>query len=311
MCYAADESLETHAARYRAEVLGAQPAQPLAASPAAATPPGSIWTQVVPLLIVVGDTPSDEATTQPTYVPWPHRRGQAYPDDDLHTFGRDGKEMLPILWDDVKFTFTHPVVIVGLLGAGAAGITINATGVDDAVARRTDGHRQLSKSMDGIGGFFGSPAFHFPLAATMYATGLWTDETKLYETSKTLMNALIINSVLNVSLKVACRTESPNGDEMGWPSGHTSSSFCVAAVMNEAYGLWIGVPLYAFAAFVGFERIDARNHDFSDVISGMIMGTVIGWAVATRHEPRIFGMDVLPMADPSTGAFGIMLAKQW
>jgi len=73
----------------------------------------------------------------------------------------------------------------------------------------------------------------------------------------------------------------------------------------------VGVPLYAFAAFVGYERIDARNHDFSDVVSGAILGTAIGWAVARHHQPKLLGMDVVPMADPESGAVGVMLVGRW
>ena len=93
-------------------------------------------------------------------------------------------------------------------------------------------------------------------------------DVKSYETSKTLISALIINGLADIALKEAVRTRSPNGDPLGWPSGHTSSSFTVATVIYEEYGPLAGVPLFAFASFVGYERIDARNHDFSDVISG-------------------------------------------
>jgi hypothetical protein len=62
---------------------------------------------------------------------------------------------------------------------------------------------------------------------------------------------------------------------------------------------------------VGYERIDARNHDFSDVISGALIGIAIGHAVAANHEAKVFGMDVIPYADPQRGAFGVALAKQW
>jgi len=257
------------------------------------------------------DTAGDVQDPPGDYTPWPYRVGPAYPDDDWRSFGRDVRELPETIWDDTKAVFTDPVALVGILAAGAAGIAINATGVDDAVAKRTDGHRQLCKEADGIGGFFGSPAFHFPLAAVMYGAGLVGDDTKLYETSKTLMNALAINGTFTLLLKWATRTESPNDDENGWPSGHTSSSFCVATVMHKTYGPWVGVPLFAFAGYVGYERIDARNHDFSDVVSGMLIGIAVGHAVANNHETKVLGMEVIPYADPATGAVGLGLMKAW
>ncbi len=298
-------------ATYRREVL-----EPAAVAPKAhAEPAESDW-------LAFGDelAAADAATdgwfehwedAPEGVTPWRQRRGPAYPDDGWASLGRDLKEWPHTLWDDTKATFTNPVVLVGLLVAGAAGITINATGVDETVADRTHGHRHLSRSLDGVGGFFGSPAFHFPLAGAMYATGLAIDNPKLYETSKTMMNALIINGVLVQSLKWATRTASPNGDELGWPSGHTASSFTVATVVYEAYGPWYGVPALAFATFVGYERIDARNHDFSDVVSGAVLGIIIGHAVAGNNKGKIFGMTLLPFADPETGTVGIALGKQW
>jgi membrane-associated phospholipid phosphatase len=111
-------------------------------------------------------------------------------------------------------------------------------------------------------------------------------------------------------LKLALRTESPNGDEMGWPSGHTSSSFAFATYLANEYGPWVGVPAYAFAAFVGYERVDARNHDFSDVISGAFIGIAVGHAVYRNHQPKVLGMDIIPYVHPE-GAVGIALCKEF
>jgi len=306
-CAAAEELLAQEMARYRSTVLAGKADPQPEAPPVVAAAPGPLWAQISSLVPMA----DDEAAEQPaSYIPWPQRRGPAYPDDKWRSFGRDAKELPFTVWDDTKACATSPVVILGFLAAGGAGIAINATGVDDTIDERTDGHRHLNSEADGIGGFFGSPAFHFPLAAVMYAGGLIGEDAKLYEVSKTLMNALIINGLTNVALKVMCRTRSPNGDALGWPSGHTSSSFVVATVINETYGPLLGIPLFAFAGYVGYERIDARNHDFSDVISGMIMGIVIGYAVAHHREPKVFGFDVLPMAGPD-GTIGVMLAKTW
>ncbi len=307
-CLAADAELRAHMAAYRTNVL-AKAAPPVSQPQGLPGATGRLWSQVIPLLLAADAEPVEG--DQSPYVHWSQRRGPAYSTDKWRSFGRDVQELPLTVWDDLKYSFTDPVFLGGMLAAGAAGIAINATGGDDAVARRTDGHRQLCKELDGIGGFFGSPAFHFPLAALMYGTGLVTEDAKLYETSKTLINALILNGVSNVLLKIACRTESPNDDENGWPSGHTSSTFTVATVMYEAYGPWIGAPLFAFAAFVGYERIDARNHDFSDVVSGMVMGIVWGYAVSKNHKPQIFGMDLEPFVDPATNAVGVSLTKRW
>ncbi|MDY6914595.1 MAG: phosphatase PAP2 family protein [Planctomycetota bacterium] len=245
-------------------------------------------------------------------VAWRKRHGPAYPADFWRSFGRDAKEFPVTVWDDTKATFTNPFSLVLFGMAGVAGLTLRGANADDKVERHFNRNgSQLNTEFDGIGGLFGSPAFHFPLAGAMYLTSLARGDTKTYEVSKTLLNALTINGLTTMALKLTFNTESPNGDKFGWPSGHTSSSFCLATVMYEEYGPLVGLPLFAFASFVGYERIDARNHDFSDVISGALIGVAIGHAVAKNHKFRLLGMKVIPYADPERGAVGLALTKQW
>lgn len=248
----------------------------------------------------------------PTPKHWSIRRGPAYKGDWLHSFGRDGKEMLPTLWDDTKATFTNPWALAGFAAAGVVGIVVNGTGVDDTVARHySKKGSQLNTSWDMVGDIGGNPGTHFAIAGAMYFTGLWADDVKTYETSKTLVNALVINGLTTLALKGIVRTRSPNGDGYGWPSGHTSSSFTFAVVLGEAYGPWVGVPLLLGASFVGYERIDARNHDFSDVLSGALIGIAIGHAVSQNHKARIFGFEVIPWTDPVNNGVGLALTRKF
>ena len=261
------------------------------------------------------------ATTAPTtapaeahlsYVPWQHRQGPAYPGNFWWSFGRYGKEMCPTLWDDAVATATNPWAIVGIVAAGASGIAINATGVDDTVANHfTKHHPQLSHFWDNVGDAGGNPGTHFAITGAMYFASLAANDKVNYEKATTMMNALIISDLFVVFLKGAANTRSPNGDPWGWPSGHTSSSFTFATVILEEYGPWAGVPAMAFATFVGYERIDARNHDFSDVISGALIGIAVGHAVTQNHMPRILGFDVVPYVDPASGAIGVSASKRW
>ncbi len=94
----------------------------------------------------------------------------------------------------------------------------------------------------------------------------------------------------------------------------TSSAFTAAAVLNEYYGPWVGVPSLALAGLVGYQRIDSRVHDFSDVVFGAMMGYIVGTSIARNDKaefPELFGMKVLPYVDPYTGASGIALLKTW
>jgi hypothetical protein len=276
------------------------------ASPAPQVGPGGDGAR--PTWLEVDGNADPASGDEGAYVPWPQRRGPAYPGDFWHSMGRDAKEMPLVLWDDTKAIVASPPAWVMILGSGAAGISLNAAGVDDAVEHHYNVHGpQLNSFWDQVGDYGGHPGAHFAVAGLMYAGSLYAGDTKTYEVSKSLISALSINGVFTMGLKAAARTRAPNGDGWGWPSGHTSSSFTFAAVMTEHYGPWVGAPLYAFAGYVGYQRIDTRVHDFSDVISGALIGAAIGHVVAGNHEIKVLGMDVLPWQDPRREAVGVML----
>lgn len=254
----------------------------------------------------------DEARGEQQFVPWRKRRGAAYPADFWRSFGRDAKEFPATVWDDTVATFTNGWALVGLGGAVGSGIALDASNANGCVADHYRKHRsQLNSFWDSVGDVGGNPGLHFAVAGAMYFNSLYHQDVRNYEVSKTLLNALAVNGIVTMALKGIAHSDSPNGDPWGWPSGHTSSTFCFATVMHEEYGPWVGVPLYAFAAFVGYERIDARNHDLNDVISGALIGIAIGHAVYHNHQPRIFGMDVIPWVDPEKGSLGVALEKRW
>jgi hypothetical protein len=257
------------------------------------------------------ERPAGPAQATRPFVPYPERRGPAYPGDCWRSFGRDAKELLPMVWDDTKAVFTNPCGLL-VMGVGvAAGLAVHGENGDDNIADHYTRHgSQLGKFWDNVGDVGGNPGTHFGIAGAMYFAGLAGGDDKTYEVAKTMLSALSINGLTTLALKGIANNHSPNGDPMAWPSGHTSSSFCMAAVLWESYGPWVGAPAYAFATFVGYERIDARNHQFSDVISGAVIGAVIGHIVAQNHKPKILGMDLVPYSD-DRGAVGLALAKSW
>jgi hypothetical protein len=215
-----------------------------------------------------------------------------------------------MMWDDTKATVMNPLGLVCLGAAGVTGIVLSGNNGNDQVERHFRRHSGLNGFWDTVGDAGGNPGTHFAIAGAMYFASYVKGDTKTYEVSKTMLSALALNGITTMALKVAARTESPNGDEFGWPSGHASSSFCFATVLHESYGPWLGIPAFAFAAFVSYERLDARNHDFSDVISGALIGIAIGHAVSQNHKPRILGMDVVPYVHPE-GGMGLALYKRF
>ena len=240
----------------------------------------------------------DSADRDEPYEHWSTRVGPAYPGDPWHSLGRDVKELPLTMWDDTKATFTNPVSLTLLASAAVSGALLISEEPDEQIARHYI--REVG----------GNPGTHFAIAGAMYAYGLWQRDDHTYEVAKSMINALSINGLITMATKVALRTEVPNGNEFGWASGHTSSSFAFATVLYHHYGPWVGVPMMAFASFVGYERIDSKRHDFSDVVAGALIGLAVGHAVAGNHQPKIMGMDVTPILG-ADGTVGVLLHRRF
>ncbi|MFO0974278.1 MAG: phosphatase PAP2 family protein [Phycisphaerae bacterium] len=225
------------------------------------------------------------------------------------TVKRDAKEVGHDLWRDTKRVYGNPVNLAILGTAYGGALALQETGPDGTVERHYDRHSSFSHDWNEAFAATGNPAVHFALAGTMYLVGQQTQNDKTYEVGRALFSALIINDLTAIAGQAATSDKAPNGEWGTFPSGHTSSSFAVATVLNEAYGPFVGVPMYGVATLVGVSRLDDREHYLSDVAFGAVMGTVIGHAVASGRDPEIFGWKVLPYADPASGAAGVAIGK--
>lgn len=227
------------------------------------------------------------------------------------TVKRDAGHVGSDLWRDTKRVYANPVnlAILGVAYGGA--LAVQESGPDDTVEDHYNRHHTFNGDWPDTFGAMGNPGVHFALAGMMYLVGQQARNDKTYEVGKTLFSALIINDLSVMLGQAASWDRSPNGEWGTFPSGHTSSTFCVATVLNESYGPLVGVPMYGLGVLVGIERLDDREHYLSDVLFGAVMGTVIGHSVASGRDPEIFGWKVLPYADPAGGSSGVAFMKSF
>lgn len=225
------------------------------------------------------------------------------------TIKRDVKDMPHDLWHDTKNVYGNPINLVILGSAYGGSLALQETGPDDTVEDHyTPGHHTMSRGWRNALDAYGNPGTHFAIAGAWYVLGQQLQDDKTYNVGKTLASALVINGLTTMAGQAASWDRAPNGEWGTFPSGHTSSSFCIASVMHEAYGHVVGVPLYGLAALVALERVDDRNHYFSDVMMGAVLGTLVGHSVASGRDPEFFGWKVLPWADPAGGT-GVAFMK--
>jgi membrane-associated phospholipid phosphatase len=262
-----------------------------------------------------------EPSTQPTTAPASKKSAVAFEPPEgywrrniWHQMGHEAKDFGGRgFWRGFKTSFWDIENAAVLTATFGASLAIRGTGVDDTIRERTKGHRHLGDFDEPIQ-LLGHPGTHFAAAGVLWLGSALAKDVEQHEVAKSLGQALAVNGVSTMLLKLAANSGAPNGDQFAWPSGHTSSAFTVAAVLNEYYGPWVGVPSLALAGLVGYQRIDSRVHDFSDVVFGAMLGYVVGSSIAREekaHFPELFGMQVVPYADPQTGATGLALYKQW
>lgn len=201
---------------------------------------------------------------------------------------------------------------LAILGAGGgAAVVLSQTDADWDIQ---DSLNDSLGKFGTIGDIGGSALTLAGINAAALIIGGTTHNEKLFETAKALLEANILTSVTTGALKLAVGRERPDGSgtrfTSSFPSGHTSGSFALASTFDTMYGHKVGIPLYAFAGFVGLSRISDNKHFLSDVIFGAALGTVIGRGVARIHknkEKKRFA--VMPYSDGYSS--GVRVSLTW
>ncbi|MDD5134863.1 MAG: phosphatase PAP2 family protein [Phycisphaerae bacterium] len=231
----------------------------------------------------------------------------------IGSWRQDGKRFVGIAFEDAKKTFFDRDNLLLLLMAGGGSIAL-ADRADDKIAENFERHRSIPRGLDNITDLVGNPGMHFA------ATGLWygiaankKDDINI-QRSWIMFRALAVTNATTLSLKLIANNHTPNGKSLAWPSGHTSSSFTVASVLDEFYGPKVGIPAYLAAGFVGYRMMDSGDHWASDVLFGGVLGYVVGHAIAGENKKLQFaGYRIQPLVTTlhSRPSAGIALAKEF
>ncbi len=216
---------------------------------------------------------------------------------------RGPTESLPrLIVQDFKNAFTRPenLMIVGV-GAGAAWAAYQ---FDDRVSTgsiNTDlsGNVALDKLFES-GEIAGDGYVQIGFAVSTYGLGKLFRQGPMADLGRDLVRAQLLTGVLTTSLKTAIgRTRPDSSSQTSFPSGHTSSTFATATVLQRRYGWSVGIPSYAFAGYVAASRLSENKHFLSDVIFGATLGILGGRTVTIDVVSERFA--VSPLIVPGGG----------
>lgn len=143
--------------------------------------------------------------------------------------------------------------------------------------------------------------FTLPVAASLLTLGA----QRRYDTFILVAESLVVTANVNQATKfIAGRTRpyaqfhndvgidpAKGDDHLSFFSGHAASTFSLAAAtyawMREdrpEAAPYVGAAMLAGAAFTGYARIAADRHYLSDVVTGAVVGSLIGYTVIESHR---------------------------
>ena len=192
-----------------------------------------------------------------------------------------------------------PLVLIGL------GLTGLALTVDHRVQDYFQEKRPLVHQAN-IGDKVGQGYFPIGVGVALLGAGELLDDKKMADTGVVTMEGLVVTVIATEGLKYTVSRKRPNGaDRLSFPSGHASGMASMSASVSEMYDwdLRIAVPLYLLTAFVSASRLQANQHNLSDVIAGITLGTLVGTSFAKfqkekNHEKGgATGISLVPVVD--------------
>jgi membrane-associated phospholipid phosphatase len=199
-------------------------------------------------------------------------------------------------------------VILGIGGAAAA----LAHPADDEVNGRLVGSRVVGRFFT-PGKWIGSTWVQGGTAIGLYVIGRYVlphteGESKTNRVSHLgfdLLRAALLSQALTQGIKVAVRRDRPTGECCAFPSGHASTTFATASVLERHLGYRAAWPTLVIATYVGASRLHDNRHFLSDVLFGASVGMASGWTVVGRHGRSDYSL----MPVPIHGGVMIALAR--
>jgi len=196
------------------------------------------------------------------------------------------KSIFSGLFDDFRAIPTRDNLIIAGIGGLAAGLAHPA---DGRVSRTLSGSARMGSTL-GPGEVLGGAAAQMVGSIATHAIGRAIGSPKVSAIGADLVRAQIVTQTMTFGIKMAAQRTRPDGTQYSFPSGHTSTTFATATVLQRHLGWKAGVPAYAFATYVAASRVQAKRHFLSDVAMGATIGIVAGRSVTLGRGDARFAL---------------------
>jgi membrane-associated phospholipid phosphatase len=149
----------------------------------------------------------------------------------------------------------------------------------------------LFESGNAIGQF----AFQASAGLATYGIGKAVGNQKAALVGRDIVRAQILSQVLVQTVKYSVRRDRPDGsNNKSFPSGHSSSAFATATVLQRHYGWKVGVPAYALGGYIALARMAWNRHHATDVVMGAGFGIASARTVTMAMAKSRFSVGVQP-----------------
>ena len=174
-----------------------------------------------------------------------------------------------------------------ILGIGGA-VAAASHPADRMVTDRFSGATQLEETFE-HGAIVGGLPAQLGAAFATYGLGRALKNDCVAAVGGELVRAQLISHLLMYGIKGTVQRSRPEGGGFSFPSGHTTSAFASATVLQRHFGWKIGLPAYGAATYVAASRVQGKRHYLSDVAFGAALGIVAGRTVSMGGHKMEFG----------------------
>jgi membrane-associated phospholipid phosphatase len=194
------------------------------------------------------------------------------------------------------------------------------TGIDWEWRQYSYNHKAISSA--GLPAVMAGGLAPIAVPLSLYGIGSYREDSKLQTTGVAVAQASIISTILTTGIKAFTSRQEPhiwgndrrdNAEDFsddfrfgffrrvpfdGWPSGHTSAAWAMAATITEFYpdNIPLAIGLYGYAAYIGL-GVSTTIHWLSDGFAGALFGYAVGKTVAqhfiNKKDSR-YSLIVLP-----------------